>query len=226
MQYQEILTTLKKLQNPQALAFKKRFGISPEMSHGIFLKDLKILAKKIPKNSQLACELFESTIYEARLLVPLIFNKKDITKELMTHWIQAFTTWEICDTFCMKIFGKSAHAHEMAHVWVQEPGEFQRRAGFACIAAYACTSKDASNEIMRTFFPLILEHAHDERIYVKKAMSWALRQIGKRNKDLQAEAITIAHKLLEKQSKPARWIARDVLRELESPRVCIRHYPR
>lgn len=227
MSYLEpILKELKKLGNPEVIKTKKRFGIAPTYSYGIFLKDLKELAKRIGENEALAIELFDSGVYEAKLLAPMLFNPKYLTDILMEKWVNTFDNWEICDTFCMGFFGMSPLALKKAFQWVEYRGEFQKRAGFVCMVSSAFTDKKASNDEIRKFFPVMIRHANDERRYVMKAINWALRQVGKRNKDLHREAIEVAHQILLLDTKPSRWIAMDALRQLQSKKVSMKNYPR
>ena len=205
---------------------KARFAITAEHSHGIFLKDLEALAKRIGKNDELALALFGSGIYEAKLLTSMLFNPHNLTDELMETWVSAFVNWEICDTFCMGFFGKSQYAVAKALKWSAYEPEFQKRAGFVCMVSYAFTHKDAGNDDMRQFFPIIKREASDDRKYVMKGINWALRQIGKRNVDLYNETIVVAHEIMALGSKPARWIATDALRQLQSPKVFLKNYPR
>lgn len=226
MNLEEVLKELKTLASPEVIKIQQRFGIFTDTACGILSKDLKVLAKKIGKNDTLAHELFETGIFEARLLVPLLFNPKNITPKLMDKWVKTFDNWAVCDAYCLTFFSRTPFAVAKIFEWIASPKEFIKRAGFACMAGYAMTNKIASNAEIGKFFPLIVQHAYDERKYVMKAVNWALRQIGKRNRELLKEAIEAAHQIKDQGSKPARWIAADALRELQSQKVCIRNYPR
>jgi 3-methyladenine DNA glycosylase AlkD len=227
MTLDETISKLHELANPEKVLFKeKKFGIIATNSLGIYHKDLKILAKEIGKDNMLAVQLFDSGIYEARLLCSKIFNPKDITEELLEKWVQTFENWEICDSFCMAIFAKSQFALAKILEWTSRKPEFEKRAGFAIMAAYCMADKKVGNEIFEQFFPIIIREADDERIYVKKAINWALRNIGKRNVDLKESAIKTAHKILQKESKVAKWIALDALRELQKENARTSDYPR
>ncbi len=225
MKLQEVLKQLKKLQSFKVSETKRRFGIDPKNSYGIFIKDLKVVAKQIGNDDCLAFELFDCGIYEAKLLVPMIFNPSHLTKNIMEKWVGNFDNWEICDTFCMGFFGASQFAVEKALEWVHSSREFQKRAAFVCIVSYAFTNKEASNDEFREFFPLLIQQATDERKYVMKAINWALRQIGKRNKDLLIQAIDTANQILRLNTPSSRWIAKDALRELMSKNVSMKNYP-
>src|SRR5262249_48323972 len=147
-------------------------------------------------NDDLAVRLFETGLYEARLLTSMLFSRDHLTEALMDHWVEAFDNWEICDTYCMNLFGKSRFAIAKAFEWAEREPEYQKRAGFVCMVQVAFTNKELSNAEIRRFFPVMLRHANDERTYVMKGVNWALRQVGKRNKDLHQEAIEVANQIL------------------------------
>lgn len=174
----------------------------------------------------MALQLFDSGIYEARILCAKIYNPEDLTEELMEKWVVTFDNWEICDTFCMGMFAKSKHAISKAFEWSKRKNEFEKRAAFTIIAAYCMADKKAPNNTFEQFFPLIKREASDERLYVKKAVNWSLRGIGKRNIDLNKMAIEVANELLELNNKTASWIAKDALKELQGSKVNILDYPR
>lgn len=226
MSLDQVLLELQKLGDPDVKKIKEGFAISAANSHGIFLKDLDALAKRIGKNDALALQLFDSGIYEAKLLCSRLFDPRHVTEPLVEHWVLAFENWEICDTFCMSFLGKTSFAYAKALEWAEYQPEYQKRAGFVLMVAYAFTDKDASNETIRQFFPILLKHATDPRKYVSKGINWALRQIGKRNRDLYAESIEIAQQLLALDSKSTRWIATDALRQLRRPKIAFKNYPR
>ncbi|MEP7284915.1 MAG: DNA alkylation repair protein [Chloroflexota bacterium] len=226
MKLHNVLQELEKLANPEVKKTKERFAITAENSHGIFLKDLKALAKQIGWDDDLALQLFDTGIYEARLLTSMLYKPKNLTEPLMEKWVKTFENWEICDTFCMVFFGKSDFVVTKAFQWAEYKAEYQKRAGFVCMVAYAFTDKYASNDEIRQFFPVMIRHANDERIYVMKGINWALRQVGKRNKDLHKEAIDVANEILALETKPARWIAKDAIRQLQSPKVFFKNYPK
>lgn len=225
MKINEVLYQIEKLGKPEVKRTKERFAIHPKNSYGIFLKDLEIIAKRIGPNDDLAVELFNTGIYEARLLCSKLYNRDHLTSQLMDKWVKTFDSWEICDTFCMGLFGKSSLAVAKALEWSAYAGEYQKRAGFVCMVSYAFTHKHASNEEIRKFFPIMIENASDERIYVMKAINWALRQVGKRNWNLYEEAIEVANEILRIGSKPAKWIANDALKQLRKPEVYFKNYP-
>jgi len=227
MQINDILSELKSLSQFEIKEIKdKKFGIQSENSWGIYQKDLTILAKKTGINTALGIKLFDTNIYEAQLLCAKICNPKEITEELMEKWITYFNTWEICDSFCMQLFKYHPLAIEKALLWCEREEEFEKRAGFVLMATYGFANKNALNSDFIQFFPLLVKHANDERLYVKKAVNWALRQIGKRNVDLKQQAINTANEILKHDSRSAQWIAKDALCELKGEKVNILDYPR
>jgi len=227
MTYDEVIAQLQSMANPEKVVLKeKKFNIVSENSLGIYHKDLKVLAKEIGRDNELAVQLFDSGIYEARLLCSKLFKPKDVTEELMEKWVKTFENWEICDSFCMGLFAKNKLAVKKIQEWSLRQPEFERRATFATIAAYCMADKHTDNEVFESFFSIIKKAANDDRIYVKKAVNWALRNIGKRNRDLNQSALSVAREILLIDSKAAQWIAKDALRELEKPNVRMSDYPR
>jgi 3-methyladenine DNA glycosylase AlkD len=226
MQLNQVLAELERLGDPKVKKIKERFAITAEHSHGIFLKDLDALAKRIGKDDALALQLFDTKIYEAQLLCSRLFHPQNVTARLMEKWVKAFVNWEICDTFCMSFLGKTRFAYPKAFQWAEYKPEYQKRAGFVLMVAYAFTDPYAPNEDIRKFFPVMLCHANDERTYVMKGINWALRQVGKRNRVLHKEAIRVANEIGEMESKAARWIARDALRQLGREKVHFKNYPK
>lgn len=225
----EIINRLKVLGNPETvIAKQQKFGIVAPDSLGVYHKELNALLKEIPKDNTLALELFDSGIYEARILCSKLFNPKQLTEELMEKWVATFTTWELCDSFAMAQFARSKFAVTKINEWVHRTAEFEKRAAFATIAAYCMADKKAENEVYLPFLELITNAATDERLYVKKAVNWALRGIGKRNIDLKNEAIATAKNIVQvyPNHKTAQWIANNALAELQKDGVRISDYPR
>jgi len=223
----QIIDILKKEANPDKVLLKEsKFGIISNHALGIYHSDLKALAKRIPKDDKIAIELFETNIYEARLLCSKIFNPKNLTAALMDRWTSSFENWEICDSFCMGLFAKSTFAIPKAIEYSNRKREFEKRAGFTIIAAYCMADKESGNEVFEQFFPIIQRECTDERIYVKKAVNWALRNIGKRNIDLRSKAISIAKDILQLNDKSAKWIAKNALKELTTDKIRSSDYPR
>ena len=227
MTYSEIIECLYDLQDAEKVIFKeKKFGIKSNNSLGIYHKELKMIAKDIGPNNELALQLFESGIYEGRLLCSKMFKPKDVTELLMEEWVKTFENWEICDSFSMGLFSKCEFALPKIFQWTQREPEFEKRAGFAIMASYCMADKKSNNKLFEQFFPIIKREANDERLYVKKAVNWALRNIGKRNIDLNKKAIIVANEILNYESKSAKWIAKDAIKELEKDDVRMSNYPR
>lgn len=227
MTSQQILTQLRQLADPEKAAYKeKKFGIKTSNTLGVYLKDLNALARTIGKDEKLALQLFDSDIHEAKILCSKIFPPKKLTEELMEKWVVTFDNWEICDAFSMGLFAKSPLAVLKIVEWSEREREFEKRAAFATMAAYCMADKKAENGVFESFFPLIVKAAKDDRNFVKKAVNWALRSIGKRNVDLNKKALEVSHDILQMENKAAQWIARDAIRELSSEKVNILDYPR
>lgn len=227
MTCKEIIEALYDLEDKDKVAFKaKKFGIISNNSLGIYHKDLKVMAKEIGVDNTLALQLFDSEIYEARLLCSKLFKPKDVTEELMEKWVKTFENWEICDSFCMGLFSKSNFALAKILEWSEREPEFEKRAAFATLASYCMADKTSDNNLFEQFFSIIKREAHDERLYVKKAVNWALRNIGKRNIDLNHKAIEVANDILEFESKSAQWIAKNALAELQKEGIRMSDYPR
>ncbi|CAM1349698.1 DNA alkylation repair protein [Tenacibaculum insulae] len=227
MDCNEVIQCLYDLQDSEKIIFKEqKFGIVANNSLGIYHKELKMIAKEIGTNNELALQLFDSGIYEARLLCSKIFKPKDITETLMEKWVVTFENWEICDSFSMGLFAKSDFALAKILEWTNRKAEFEKRAGFAILASYCMADKKTGNELFEQFFPIIIQQATDDRLYVKKAVNWALRNIGKRNIDLNEMAIEVAKDILKLESKSAKWIAKNALTELQKDTVRMSDYPR
>lgn len=211
------LKTYKNIKNVQGMA---RFGINPSIPVlGVSLPVLRKLAKKIGKNHNMAQQLWKTKIHEARLLAGLIENPKQITESQMDTWVKDFETWDLCDTVCGALFDKTPFAYKKVRQWATHKKEFTRRAAFALLAWLSVHDKKATDEKFIKFFPLLKKYATDERIYVRKAVNWALRQIGKRNSFLRIRALVLAEEVAKIDSKSARWIATDALHELRNPKI-------
>ncbi len=222
-----VLKKLQKLSDPSIVETKKsRFGVTANNALGVYQKDIKLLAKEIGINSILAEQCFNTGIYEARILCSKIYDPELLTKTKMNQWVRSFENWEICDSFCMGLMVKSKHALPKAAEWTKSKHEFTKRAGFVLMACYGFSNKQAPNKIFKDFFPVMIREARDERLYVYKAINWALRQVGKRNPDLHREALKVANKILKIDHPSAQWIAKDAIRQLTKTKINILDYPR
>ena len=208
---------LNRLGDEASAAGMARFGITGNQALGIRMPVLRALARETGRNHALALRLWSTAVHEARLLAVLIADPRELTGALMDRWVGDFDSWDICDQACLSLFIKCPLAWEKAEEWTTRTGEFEKRAGFAMMAALAVHDKKAPDEKFIRFLPLIREYAADDRNFVKKAVSWALRQIGKRNRLLRDLAIQTARQIQAFDSRPARWIASDALRELNKP---------
>lgn len=223
----ELLIALRSISDPEIKLKKQvKFGINSPSSWGVYQKDIRELAQKIGKNTELGIALFDTGFYDARRLAAELCRPKELSEALLDHWVTQFDSWEICDSFCMKLFKYHELALKKAFEWVEREEEYEKRAGFVLMATYGFANKKAPNHIFESFFPVLETHANDQRIYVKKAINWALRQVGKRNIDLKRKAIECAGSILLQESDSAKWIARDAIRELQGEKLNVLDYPR
>lgn len=219
MELADVLSRLQALADPAHAEQAAKFGVKAGQILGIRLPELRELAKEIRKNHALAGELWASGIHEARLLAAMIANPKQITEAQMEQWAADFDSWDVCDGMCSEVFSRTPYAVAKAIEWAGRPEEYVKRAGFVLMADLAHRSHKTSDEQLAAFFPLMVREATDERNFVKKAVNWALRDIGKRNLALNVQAIATARQIQQSDSKSARWIAADALRELTSDKV-------
>ena len=219
MKYNDIIRKIKSLSNPEAVKGMARFGINPENTYGVSIPNLRDMAKEIGKDHALAQQLWASGIHEARLLASFIDEAGMVTGAQMESWVRDFDSWDVCDQCCSSLFDKTKFAHQKAVEWSEREEEFVKRAGFTLMAALAVHDKKATDEVFASFLPLIKREAGDSRNFVKKAVNWALRQIGKRNRNLNQMALKTAEEIQRIDSKSARWIANDAIRELTSEAV-------
>ena len=214
-----VIKKLESLSDIRSINGMRKFGINTERAYGISTTRLRAIAREIGKDHFLAQQLWASAIHEARILASMIDDPRSVTEEQMEKWVRCFDSWDLCDQCCVNLFDRTTVAYECATAWSHRREEFVKRAGFALMAVLAVHDKKANNEQFRKFLHMIAEEASDDRNFVKKAMNWALRQIGKRNLILNREAIATANAILETDSKSARWVASDALRELTSDRI-------
>ncbi len=217
--FDDIIEKLKSVSNPDAVGGMARFGITPENTFGVSIPNLRKIAKETKKNHALAQQLWESGFRETMILASMIDEPEMVTEEQMEKWVLDFDYWEICDQCCMNLFEKTGFAYEKAIEWSLRDEQFVKRAGFVLMARLAVSDKKADDSRFEQFFPMMLREADDERNFVKKAVNWALRQIGKRNLALNEKAIETAMEIQKIDSKSARWIASDAIRELSGEAV-------
>ena len=219
MRYEEVLQQLGSLSNPQAVASMARFGINPNNTYGVSIPTLRKMAKEIGRDHFLARQLWASGIHEARILASIVDEPKKVTEEQMESWVKEFDSWDVCDQCCGNLFDKTGLAYQKAVEWSGREEEFVKRASFALMACLAVHDKKAADERFTQFLPLIKMESTDNRNYVRKAVNWALRQIGKRNLNLNRGAIEAAEEIQQMDSRSAKWIASDAIRELTSVAV-------
>jgi 3-methyladenine DNA glycosylase AlkD len=218
--YAEVIDHLKAMSVPGAAAGAARFGVNPQTQvYGISTPELRSLAKRIGKNHALAESLWSSDIHEGRLLATMIADPRQVTEPQMERWVNDFDAWDICDQCCGNLFDKTPWAYQKAVEWSARQETFVKRAGFALMAYLAIHDKKAPDRQFTQFLPIIQREAGDSRNFVKKAVNWALRQIGKRNRALNRLAIETAETIRQSESGTARWIASDALRELTGESV-------
>jgi 3-methyladenine DNA glycosylase AlkD len=226
MDEHDVLRDLGKLSRPENVAGMARFGITPTNNLGISIVTLRNYAKKIGTDHTLALRLWNSTVHDARLLATMIDDPSLVTKKQMDSWASEFDSWDVCDQCCNNLFYKTPYAYEKVRQWCTKKKEYVKRAGFTLIAVLAVHDKEASDEDFLSFFPLIRQQAVNSRNYVKKAVNWALRQIGKRNTMLCKKALALARDLKQSDSPAARWIATDAIWELSSEKIRHRLTPK
>lgn len=211
---EEIVTALKSMANPRNVEGMARFGISAHNTLGVSVPQMRKLAGAVKKNHALAQELWQTGIHEARIVATMIDEPAEVTPQQMDKWALDFDSWDVCDQACMALFSRTSLGIPKAHEWSLRNEEFVKRAGFALMASLALGKKNVSDEQLAAFLPDIEREAGDERNFVKKAVNWALRQIGKKNQRLNKLAIASAERIRQQDSRSARWIASDALREL------------
>lgn len=214
-----VLRELEGLADPKVRAKLEYFGVHVPKAHGISAPVLHQVARKIGKNHDLARELWASGIHEAQILATLIGESKKVTAAEMDRWARDFDSWDVVDAACCYLYAQAKPAWSKAGAWSLRREEFVKRASFSLIAYLTYKDKTAPDARFVRFLRVIEREAHDERNFVRKAVNWALRNIGKRNVRLNREAIRAAERIRTQGSRSARWIAADALRELKSGAV-------
>jgi len=216
MEYKEILKKLKSFYSPANIAGMARYGINVKNAFGVPAPVLRQMAREHRKDHGLALRLWASGIHDAKSLATLCDDPRQVSEEQMERWARDFDSWDVVDGCCNNLFRMTPHAYRKAVEWTKRDEEYVKRAGYVLMACLAVHDKAAPDSTFLRFLPLIKKGARDERNFVKKAVNWALRQIGKRNPSLQKKAIQAAREIHALDSKSARWIASDALRELTS----------
>ncbi|MFX0097155.1 MAG: DNA alkylation repair protein [Candidatus Hodarchaeota archaeon] len=216
---EEILRKLKVKARPDQLEGMARYGMVAEKRLGVSVPDMRKIAKEVGKDHTLALELWKTGVAEARIIAAMVDEPEKLTEEQMEDWVKDINSWDICDQVCMNLFEKTPLAWKKILDWSEREEEFVKRTAFALIACLAWHDKKAEDERFIAFFPVIKHGSIDDRNFVKKAVNWALRNIGKRNLSLNKAAIKTAKEIQQIDSKTARWIASNAIRELEGEAV-------
>ena len=219
MKAYELLAHLKNKGKPKNLEGMARFGINVEKAYGVPIPELRRLARHIGPHHGLAFDLWRTGVHEARILAAYIDDYKRVSERQMDEWAECFDSWDLCDQVCGNLFDKTEFAHKKAIEWSFRKEEYVKRAGFVLMATLAVHDKRAGKAAFEKFFPHIVRGSTDERNYVKKAVNWALRQIGKRSFTLNKEAIAVAREIAKIDSPSAKWVASNALHELEGEAV-------
>ncbi|MBN1287161.1 MAG: DNA alkylation repair protein [Anaerolineae bacterium] len=227
MDYETIMAQLESMGDPEVVAGLARVGSTPGKLYGVKIPKVRALAKDIRQayrkdkaaRHALAAQLWDSGVHEARILASIIDDPAQVAEEQIERWAADFDSWDVCDQCCMNLFEKTPFAYAKAVEWSTREEEYVKRAGFVMMARLAVSDKRAGDDAFTPFLPVIVREATDERNMVKKAVNWALRQIGKRNLALNAAAIATAGQIQALDSKAARWVASDALRELTDAKI-------
>jgi 3-methyladenine DNA glycosylase AlkD len=216
---EEVLQKLRAKARPDQLEGMARYAIVGEGRLGVSVPEMKKIAKEAGKDHGLALNLWKTGIPDARIVAGMVGEPGKLTEKQMEDWVKDFESWDVCDQVCMNLFEKTPLAIKKIHDWSKRDEEFIKRTAYSLIACLAWHDKQAEDEKFTGLFQVIKDGATDERNFVKKAVNWALRNIGKRNPALNKAAIKLAQEIKEMDSKAARWIANDALRELQSDAV-------
>jgi 3-methyladenine DNA glycosylase AlkD len=222
MRSEDVLQAIESLASYKVRESLARFGIPVDNAHGVSTPLLHALARKIGRDHELAARLWVTGVFEARAVAAMIDEPDKVTRGQMDRWARDFNSWGICDCCCCYLFRKTPCAWGKAVAWAAKKPEFVKRAGFALMAYLAVHDKQADDASFLKLLPIIEREADDDRPFVRKAVNWALRQIGKRNLRLHAAAVAAAERIKARGTRSARWIASDALRELRSEKVWAR----
>ena len=214
-----ILQKLKTHGSRENIEGMARFGITTERRLGVSVPEMRRIARECGKDHPLSIRLWNSGVPEARIVASMIADPAEMTAAEMDRWVSGFDSWDVCDQVCMNLFERTPFAGKKIRQWSRREEEFVRRAAYALIACLAWHDKDAPDVVFTGFLPIIKRGATDERNFVKKSVNWALRNIGKRNPRLNRAAVSTAKEISRLDSKSARWIGADAIRELTSAAV-------
>jgi 3-methyladenine DNA glycosylase AlkD len=215
----DVLDKLQSKARPEQLKGMAKYGMAVEQRLGVSVPDMRKLSKEIGKDHKLALDLWKTGIAEARIVASMIGDPDKLTEDEMEDWVKGINSWDVCDQVCMNLFEKNRLAWKKIVDWSEREEEFVKRTAFSLIACLAWHDKKADDDKFIELFPMIIRESTDERNFIKKAVNWALRNIGKRNLNLNKAAINTAKEIKRLDSKAARWIASDAIRELESDAI-------
>ena len=215
----DVLSQLQAKANPKNVEGMAKFGMTVKSRLGVSVPEMRKIAKAVGRDHRLAQLLWKTGIAEAQIVAALIDDPTAVTSKQMDRWVKDFDSWDVCDQACLSLFDKSPLAWQKIPEWAEREEEFVRRAAFALIAGLAWHDKQAAETRFVHLFPILMKGADDDRNYVKKAVSWAIRNIGKRNHKLNRAAVKLAKDIQRMDSKAARWVAADALRELQSEAI-------
>lgn len=219
MKASEVIEELREMGDADAVAGMARYGIATKAAFGVSVSDLRAIARRLGRDHGLALELWDSGFHEARILASMVDLPEEVTERQMEKWVSEFDSWDVCDGCCGNLFDRTPYAYAKASEWSRKKQEFVKRAGYVLMAELAVHDKAAKDSAFTGFFEDIVRGSTDDRNFVKKAVNWALRQIGKRNRKLNIEALAVAKRISEIDTKSSRWVASDAVRELKSESV-------
>jgi 3-methyladenine DNA glycosylase AlkD len=214
-----VVARLRALGTERDRAGMARFGINVDNAVGVGVTALRRLARGLPRDHRLAADLWNTGVHEARILASIVDQPDRVTAEQMSRWAREFDSWDLCDQCCQNLFWRTPFADRKARMWAGRRAEFVKRAAFALMASSAVKDRDAPDDRFLSYLELVEGEATDPRNFVRKAVSWALRQIGKRNRRLHRAAIASARRIGRIDDRAARWVSGDALRELKDPRT-------
>jgi 3-methyladenine DNA glycosylase AlkD len=219
LQVNQAIDRLRSIGDPKTVEGMARFGIQSSNSFGVSVPKLRTFARELGQDHSLALQLWETGLHDARLLATMVDDPRQVTVAQMEKWVRDFDSWDVVDGCCGNLFDKTPFAVAKAKEWCKREEEFEKRTGFVLMAELAVHDKNAKDQVFLSFLPLIIGGASDQRNFVKKAVNWSLRQIGKRNLKLNRAAVSTALKIQKTKSGSAKWVASDALRELKSRQV-------
>jgi len=215
----DVLKRLRAAGSATNVAGMARYGIRPAKAYGVSTPVMRSIAKELGRDNELASALWSANVLEARMVATMIADPLQIPEAEVERWVSQFDCWSVCDSACICLLWKTPFAWRKVREWSRRKPEYERRAAFALLAGLAVHDKKATDKQFRAALRLVARASTDDRNYVKKAVNWALRQIGKRNAELRESAIEVAESLAAAESRSARWIGHDALRELRSKAV-------